>query len=177
MKSKTEEAAANNRGAMDAKIFRLFLLSFIACAMLSSCAITPIRTRSVTTVDISHGGVVQKPVVTDLSVNPTKVRGEASGNRQNLATIRNDAVINALVNAGNADVLIEPNFTITTRGQSATVVVTGFAGTYRNFRSMEDGDIEWLESIHNIHRTRLYDPTQRRTTGGEQQSAPRILNF
>jgi len=182
-----ETAVANQGGAMGADTIskngasskshtsrrniskNLLFLAVIACVILSSCVSTQ-KARSVTTVDISHGGVIQKPVIVDLSVGQTKVQGTASGTSMQVEMLKNEAVRDALTKSGNADVMIEPNFTITTRGTTAQVEVTGFPGTYKNFRTIEDGDNTWLENIGEIHQARIHDSTKKLTAVSEQKN-------
>ena len=149
---------------------KVIFLTFIASAVLSSCAST-IKTRSVTTAEILHGGIIHKPVVADLAVSDTKVQGTSSGPYSQLEMLKNEAVTEALTKAGNADVLVEPNFSISIRGKYAQVEVSGYPATYKNFRSMEDDDKSWLDYVSEIHRIKSYDTTKKRTaTSSEKKS-------
>jgi hypothetical protein len=140
----------------------LLFIAIIGCALLTTSCVSKIR--SVKTIDISYGGgVIQKPVIADLSVGQKKVQGTAAG-KGNLETIKAEAVRDALVKAGNADVMIEPDFSITIKGSNASVEVTGFPGTYKNFRTIEDIDRVWLESIEGIHQARIYNSIEKQTT-------------
>jgi hypothetical protein len=176
---KNRAAVANNSGAMEAETIlkhgriskshksriniykNLLFIAIIACAMLSTGCASKIR--SVKKIDISHGGVIQKPVIADLTVGQTKVQGTAQG-KGNVETIKAEAVRDALIKAGNADVMIEPDFSISIKGMNAQVEVTGFPGTYKNFRTIEDNDSVWLESMEGIYQARIYDPTDKQTT-------------
>ena len=183
----TGKAVANQGGAMEAdtilkngrnsknqlsrklykliemKRFKVTFLAVITCAILSSCApmsMPVYRTSSVKTVDISHNGVILKPVIAELSVNQTKVQGTAEGSSSQLQAIKNDAVRDALNKAGNADVIVEPNFTVTTQGTHTKVEVSGFSGTYKNFRSIEDSDNAWLEKLDELdesNKVKIYN--------------------
>jgi hypothetical protein len=185
---KNEVAVANNSGAMESETIKkngissknqmnrghfsknLLFLVVITCVVLSSCMSTQ-KVLSVKTVDISHGGVIQKPVIADLSVSQTKVIGTASGSSStNVDILKNEAVKDALSKAGNADVLIEPNFTISKRYSSIEVEVTGFPGTYKNFRTIEDGDATWLKNMEGIHQVTVYDAINKQTVVTEKKS-------
>ena len=182
-----ELAVANSSGAMEADTIsknghsskshmsrsffskKIFFLALIVCVLSSSCVSTQ-KTRSIKTVDISHGGVIQKPVIVDLAIGQTKVQGTASGTSMQVEMLKNEAVRDALSKAGNADVMIEPNFSITTRGGSTQVEVTGFPGTYKNFRTIEESDSAWLENMGGINQARIYDPINKQTSTVDQQN-------
>jgi hypothetical protein len=169
-------AVANKSGAMEQRplkngrnskshtsrsnLFNInFSLAVIACVLLSSCATMQKKTYSVTTVDITHTGVIQKPVIADLIVGQTKVYGKASFDN------KNEAVKNALATV-NADVLIEPNFTYTSdmaSGYVSEVEVSGFPATYKNFRTIEDSDTTWLKNTRDVYQAKVYDTTKKQT--------------
>ena len=118
----------------------LLLLMFALLA--ASCS-----TKTITTtkkMDIYGAGVIQYPVVAELDVKVTKVTGTArSTSGQSLSVTRNNAVADALKNS-NADVLIEPIFESETTQGVTRVTVTGFPGTYINFRHATKDDVDLL---------------------------------
>ena len=147
---------------------KFIFLMFIAFAILSSCSPTQKRV-SVKTVDITHTGVIQKPVIVDLQVGQTKVRGSAIGASSELQRLKNEAVKDALNNAGNADVLVEPNFTTSSTGYRATVEVTGYPATYKNFRAIEANDTIWLNNSRDIYQAKVYDTREQQQAVKQQQ--------
>ena len=165
-----ETAVANYGGAMGAETIstngrssksqmsriRLLVIMTSATLALSSCASWQ-KTGSARTANVTHTGIIHKPLVADLSVEPTKVNGSATGNSKYLQSIKNEAIMNALSTAGNADILVEPNFTISTRKKVAKVDVTGYPARYKNFRMLEDSDATWLD-------IRVYDTMEKQTS-------------
>jgi len=145
------------------RIVNLTVLAIISAVIFSSCEVQ--KTATVKTMDITNTGVIQKPVIVDLEIQQTKIKGTASGrvgkNDVGLEAIKNEAVKNALNASGNADVLIEPNFTITKDFSGTTVEVTGYPAKYKNFRNIEEKDATWLEATNEIHKAKIYDTTQK----------------
>lgn len=121
------------------KISKLLIGSFCMTLLLVSC-----KTTSNTTVatDIEGPTVIQKPVIADLSVGEKRVTGTASG-KGTVEEIKDLAILDAVTKA-NADVLVEPRFSIEESFNSATVTVTGYPGTYNNFRPMEASDTTFV---------------------------------
>jgi hypothetical protein len=120
----------------------LLLLTLVIFA--ASCTTT--STITTKQMDIYGSGIIQYPVVADLEVSEHKVTGTAQANRgHSLEAIRNNAVADALKKA-DADVLIEPVFESVTNWGITTVTVTGFPGTYTNFRQATENDIYVLET-------------------------------
>jgi hypothetical protein len=181
-------AVANNSGAMEQKPFKngrkskshtsrlrnLLFIAVIVGALISSCATTE-KSFSVKTLDITHGGVIQKPVIVDLTVGQTKVTGTAEGPPSQVAALKNEAVKDALTKAGNADVMVEPNFTISKLSRVdktvTSVEVTGFPGTYKNFRTIEENDSTWLQNMDGINQAKIYDPTQKQEATSEKSGS------
>jgi hypothetical protein len=130
-----------------------YLLPVIILFFFSSCAIT--RTETAKTLDI-YGSVMHKPVIADLNVQENKVTGTAIFEAgSSLESAKNAAVADALKKA-NADVMIEPKFeTETARGRT-TVKVTGWAGTYKNFRTITKEDLPLLEN-GTSHKAKVYE--------------------
>ncbi len=121
---------------MKTQIF-LFLSLIV---VLSSCS--SLKTNTAKSMDIYGAGVIQKPVIADLLVKETKITGFATGT--GVENVKSMAIANA-INKANVDVLIEPMYEITTTSGKTTVTVTGFPGTYKNFRPMVEDDVKLLE--------------------------------
>lgn len=95
--------------------------------------------------DIKGPTVIQKPVVADLDVKESRVTGSATAKRSITETeIKQMAVYDALKKS-NSDVLVEPRYEITTNMKETTVTVTGYPGTYKNFRPMEVQDTMFID--------------------------------
>ena len=109
----------------------------------ASCSTT--RTMTAKRMDIYGSGVIQHPVVAQLDVKETKVTGTArSSQNMTVRDVRNNAVANAL-KVANADILIEPVFETETKQGVTSVTVTGFPGTYTNFRPATIEDVPLLD--------------------------------
>lgn len=141
------------------KIVNLTILAVISAAIFSSCSVQKATTTK--TMDITNIGVIQKPVIVDLDVQQTKITGTASDKtKKGIETIKNEAVKDAL-SASKADVLVEPNFTVTTKNSTSTVEVTGYPAKYKDFRNIEEKDVTWLNATNDIYQARIFDPAQK----------------
>src|ERR1039458_322350 len=112
------------------------LLSVALSAFLTSC--TVLKTNTAKSMDIYGSGVIQKPVVVDLDVKEAKVTGTSTETQgKAIDMIKQEAVADAIKKA-SADILVEPTFETITSNGKITVTVTGFPGTYKNFRIIKD---------------------------------------
>ncbi len=129
---------------MKTKITILILLSVFL--LLYSCTVTNNATSNYKSVKIQRKNVYQIPVVADLKVDEKKVTGTALKlyPNQPLIEVQNMAISDAL-NKAKADILIEPTFEIITENQKTTVTVTGYSGTYKNFRNLTEDDIKLIQ--------------------------------
>ena len=153
---------------------KIIFLTVIAGGILSGCS-SMLKSGSVTTVDITHTGVIQKPIIVDLDVNQTKVTGNSNGKSIELQMLKNEAVKNAL--AGKADVLVEPNFSITSKGGKSHVEVTGFPASYKNFRGIEPSDTTWLKNTREIYHAKVYDTTEKQTATSGAAKKKGLFSF
>jgi hypothetical protein len=88
---------------------------------------------------------VTLPTIGELLVGETKISGEATGKiTENINLIKEKAVNNAL-RPSNADILIEPVFETTTYKGLVTIKVFGYAGHYKNFRTVTLEDSSFLK--------------------------------
>lgn len=121
-----------------------FLSAFFAITLLVSCTSTA-KVSSAKTIEI-NASVLQKPTVADLVVKDSKVTATASGKTvESLEKFKSEAVAAALKTV-SADVLIGPQFDYTFSNNTTTVTVSGFPGTYKNFRPLKAEDIPLLQS-------------------------------
>ena len=139
-------------------------ISFIGMLVIS-CKTHSVSIKSA---DISGPTVIQKPVIADLEVKETKVSGTATGKgATSTEELKREAVNDALVKSG-ADVLIEPRYEVTIKFNKATVNVTGYPATYKNFRPMEPGDTIFVSktpltsSVNNAHPREFTKNTSRK---------------
>ena len=103
------------------KTVNLIILAVISTVIFSSCSTQ--KATTVKTMDITNTGVIQKPIIADLDIQQTKAKGVTTGKVNvigGVAAIKNDAVKSAL-KAFDGDVLVEPNFTVTTTSTMVTV--------------------------------------------------------
>lgn len=129
-----------------------------ALLVFSSCS--AYRMKTVKTTDIANTGVIQTPVMVDLDVSETKVSATVTSEPgQSIEDVKNSAVAAALKTVG-ADVLVEPVFEIEKVGGKTTVTVTGFPGTYKNFRSAKDSADIVLINSGTAKQASVYQPTE-----------------
>ncbi len=107
-----------------------YIIYFIFLVFLSSCS-TMSRLNSAATEDIDKRGIVQSPMMLDMDVSDTRVTGVAQAKTKEDA--KQNAVANALEGTG-ADLLIDPNYSITSSTGRVTASVSGFPATYKNIR-------------------------------------------
>lgn len=121
----------------------LFFYGALAGAF-SSCSLQKQTSNTSKTLGIYGAGVVQKPVLTHLKVNPQKITSKysASGS-QGVDYYKSQAVAKAMAE-NKADVIIEPAYEITSSGTAYLIVLTGYAGSYENFRQITDADTTLL---------------------------------
>lgn len=115
----------------------------IAALALTSCT-TVKSTASVMDVDKN----VDAQTLTDLQVSGERIsytlRPVKSVRRGGLRNVKSTAVSEALKANGKGDVLVAPNFEVKTRRgllgtKIKSVTVTGYVGTYKNFRPAAPG--------------------------------------
>ena len=115
-----------------------------AVLSLASCSLQKQTTNTSKTLGIYGAGVIQKPVVTNLKVNPQKFTSNYAGSgSQGIAYHKSQAVAKAMIE-NKADVIIEPAYKITSSASDVAIVVTGYAGSYENFRQLTGADSSLL---------------------------------
>ena len=142
------------------KMRNIILLALgLSILILSGCATATPQTTTTghaRTRQITDAPIVHIPVVADLTISQTKVTGVAEGNiyaMGGVEAIRTLAIINAL-RPTNADILIQPTYELTQRGNHVRIEVTGFPASYNNFRNINSNDVNLLY----MHRERPATP-------------------
>ena len=131
---------------------------FVIVVTLASCASTKSTTNTSKTLNIYGSGVIQKPVIVDLDVKQTKVTATAKGKLgSNIDALKAEAVSMAVKNT-QADVLVEPTYTIVSNRGSSTVTVSGFPATYKNFRDITVEDVPLIKA-GILQTARVVEPT------------------
>ena len=121
-------------------------ISLIIVFMATSCSNMKSTTNTSKTLNIYGSGVIQKPVIVELEVKQAKVTATVSGKLgSNIETLKAEAVSVAVKNA-QADVLVEPTYTIVSKGGTSTVTVSGFPATYKNFRDITPEDVPLIKA-------------------------------
>ena len=111
---------------------------------LASCSLQKQTSNTSKTLDIYGAGVIQKPVLTNLKMNPQKFTSTyTSGITQSIEYYKSQAIAKAMIE-NKADVIIEPAYVTTRSASSITIVVTGYAGSYENFRQLTGADTSLL---------------------------------
>ncbi len=122
------------------------LTGLVIAITLASCGITKSTTNTSKTLNIYGSGVIQKPVIVELEVKQAKVTATVNGKLgSNIETLKAEAVSVAVKNA-QADVLVEPTYTIVSKGGTSTVTVSGFPATYKNFRDITPEDVPLIRA-------------------------------
>jgi hypothetical protein len=124
------------------KKLNLLLFAVIA-VILSSCAVT--QTSTTKTMDIYGAGVIQRAVVAELDVSETRVEAEMTGSKS--STTLKDEVLAKAIYDSKADILVEPRYYTKSSGAyDVTIKVTGYPATYKNFRPIEEGDLDLIKA-------------------------------
>lgn len=132
-------------------MFILIALSLISCSTTKS--------STSKTIDIVGAGVIHKPIVADLEVNPTKTSKTVElKNVLSLDNAKNE-VVSELLKERNADLLVEPTFESKTKNGKTQLTVNGWTASYKNFRPIEEKDIKFLEVKPNLlQKANTYEP-------------------
>lgn len=136
----------------------MFLLA--VTALLLSCSLQRQTTNTAKTLGIYGAGVIQTPVLTNLKVNPAKINVQYSASgAEGIDYHKSQAIAKAMIE-NNADVIIEPAYEIVTSGTNVSITVTGYAGTYENFRRLTGADTSLLveAGIMNYNNGPGYTP-------------------
>lgn len=133
------------------------MITVLAIGVLfASCSTRTTNTSK--TLNIYGSGVIQKPVIVDLDVKPNKVTASVKGKQgSNIEILKAEAVSMAVKNA-QADVLVEPTYTIVSNRGSHTVTVSGFPATYKNFRDITLEDVPLIK-VGILQTARVVEPT------------------
>lgn len=125
---------------------------------LGSCSSMKSTTKTAKTLPIYGAGVIQKPVIVELDVQQTKVSATVNGQSgSSIENLKAEAVSMAIKNAA-VDVLVEPSYTIISNSRTATVTVTGFPATYKNFRDITIEDVPLIKA-GILQTARVVEPT------------------
>lgn len=123
-------------------------LAIVAVTLLLASCATSSKSVSVDVDRISQQGfVMAKPIVADVQVEIRKIEGMATVKNSDFAgnvalmesTARSLAIMDA-VKKGDADVIVQPMYSMTRDASTTTVSVIGFAGRYKAFRQYSDAD-------------------------------------
>lgn len=135
------------------KIIFLFSLG----VLFTSCSVT--KSGTAKSMDIVGPGVIHKPIVVDLDVNPVKsVTTSTFSGIESMQNAKND-VVRQLLKEHNADVLVEPTFETETKNGKTQLTVKGWPATYKNFRPIEEKDLKFLEVRPSyLQKAETYQP-------------------
>jgi len=133
------------------KNFIFFALAASCVLFFASCA-TVKKMETVKTRDVIGSEVVYMPTVATLEVSQTKVTELFTIKAKSKIKDADKAfAVAKLLTKHNADVLVEPRFSIEeiTSGKTTTynVIVSGYPATYKNFRPLTPADMELLKFV------------------------------
>ena len=120
-----------------------FLLLLLSATTIISC--NTVKSGTAKTIDIYGAGVLHKPVIADLDVNPQKTSKTIKlKSIESLENAKNE-IVRELLKENNADLLVEPKFESTTTNGRTELTVYGWLAFYKNFRPIKEEDIKFLE--------------------------------
>lgn len=123
----------------------------ISALLLASCSVQKQTTNTAKTLNIYGSGVIQKPVLTHLKVNPQKISVKYEGKgSQGIDFHKSLAIAKAMAENG-ADAIIEPAYEITSSASNVSIIVTGYAAKYENFRQLTGADTALLVDVGIIN--------------------------
>lgn len=114
---------------------------------MASCSLQKQTTNTAKTLGIYGAGVIQKPVLTNLKVNPQKIRAVYSSSEAHDMDYHKSQAIAKLMAESKADVIIEPAYEIVQTASTVKITTTGYAGSYENFRQVTAADTALLKDI------------------------------
>jgi len=109
------------------------IIFFIFLAITSISCSTMFQATEADTININEKRIRQTPLITDLIIKNDKVEGKAIGSAASINSLKIFALDDA-IKKSNADLLIGPQYSITTTNSKAVVTVTGRPANYKNFR-------------------------------------------
>lgn len=112
--------------------------------VLASCSFQKKTTNTSKTLGIYGAGVIQKPVLTHLKVNPGKITSLYSGSGSESIDYHKSQAIAKAMHENKADVIIEPAYEIVSTLSTVSITLTGYAGSYENFRQLTGADTALL---------------------------------
>ena len=131
----------------------------IALIFLAACSLPKKTSSTSKTLPIYGAGVIQKPVLTHLKVNPRKITSSYSGKgTQGVVYHKSQAIAKAMLE-NRADVIVEPAYEIVKTTSSVSIIVTGYAGNYENFRQLTGADTALLVDVGIINYSNGPDET------------------
>ncbi|GHM99222.1 hypothetical protein WSM22_07120 [Cytophagales bacterium WSM2-2] len=157
-------------------------LAFTCIVLVTgSCAITNSKSVSVDVDKISQDGfVMAKPIVAEVKVEIRKIQGTATVKNSDYAGAPAQAEVDAkslaimdAVKKGDADVIVQPMYSMERDMKNTTVTVTGFAGKYKAFRPYTEADRMAFNLRVKMDRTSLVtvidQPTEVGVTKGTRK--------
>lgn len=120
---------------------KIIILS-IAVACLCSCSAYRYSFRQIS---VEKHNITASPTIVDVEVDYTKRIVETSRNCKNQLEALQEAKYNAIVN-NKIDILVDMIYKVEQKGTKYRVTVTGYAGYYKNSRSLYE-DMKLLGEI------------------------------
>lgn len=123
-------------------IMKKIIIVSIAIACLCSCSTYKYTARQV---DVDHQNITAAPTVVDVQVDYTKRITETSRKCKSQVEAMQEAKYFAIVN-NNIDIVVDLVYKIEKRGSKYRATVSGFAGYYKNSRTLYE-DIKLMENL------------------------------
>lgn len=123
---------------------KFILVLAAAVFSLTSCSFNKVTTNTSKTLPIYGSGVIQKPVLTHLKVNPRKIVSSYEGSGSQTTDYHKSQAIAKAMLENKADVIIEPAYEVISSVSRVSITVTGYAANYENFRQLTGADTALL---------------------------------
>lgn len=155
--------------------------SVFVLTLLYSCSPTKkARTYDYDYLYINKQGIVQRPLIVELEVGK---KASITKTYKNVTTdMARQNTIEEFIRANNADVIVQPLFTVNTEDNNTkttvTVTLAGYPANYKNFRPYEPKDKELLIPKEYLllpgdYPSRSFSAAQ--TTDGKKASAGKAI--
>jgi hypothetical protein len=140
------------------------LFSTILIIAISSCSSIK-KTVTTDTMKVVKTDIVSKPQIAEINIETRKIEGVAEVRIKDYYPNAREACISFAIKdaitKGNCDIVVQPMYDIEETKTYVRVKVSGFAGTYKKFRELENSDtvsFKAYEKITNVVKANVASP-------------------
>lgn len=134
-----------------------YILACAIGALMTLTACTPLQMLQHTyktgkQQNVSNNLILQKPIIAELEVREAKVTNTTTvlSKQYNIEDAKQLALAE-LLRANKADILVSPDYDIVSDMNQITVTVTGYAASYKNFKSITANDSNWIKQSLRVN--------------------------